>query len=621
LFRIKKLIPGINKSSAMNTGLLDPSTNRPQSREKPSAAKSWLKAIDLTSRIEADPTILFTDLVEDWSRREPDRPALISEIQTLSYRALANRINRYARWALSVGIGAGDTVCLLMQSQPDYIAAWLGITKVGGVVALINTKLVGPSLSHCINIADADHVILTEDISELFETALPHLKRAPKIWIHGGHGSAADIEATLGAMEGGALSPAERRGTTINDRALLIYTSGTTGLPKAASISHRRILNWGGWFAGLTGASPEDRLYDCLPVYHSVGGIVAPCSMLRAGASVVLAGKFSASDFWQEIVRFDCTLFQYIGELCRYLLKAPPSEYETIHRLRLACGNGLRGDIWEAFQARFAIPQILEFYAATEGNFSLYNVEGRPGAIGRIPPLLAHRFPAAIVRVDQETGAPLRGADGLCISCARGEVGEAIGRIGTADDGGGRFEGYTDQAETEKKILRNVLAPGDAWFRTGDLMKLDDAGFFHFVDRVGDTFRWKGENVATSEVNEAVADCPGVVDATTYGVEIPGADGRAGMAAVVVGDGFDLEKLQNHLSHRLPAYAHPVFIRICAALDTTETFKQKKHQLVREGFDPSLLHDPLFCKDPKSGAYRMLDADAYARILHGSIRL
>ncbi len=443
----------------MNTDVIEQSTNGPLQRGKPSAAKSWLKAIELTSRIEADPRRLFADVVEDWSKRQPDRPALISQAGTLSYRKLAERINRYARWALSAGIEAGDTVCLLMPSGPDYIAAWLGITRVGGVVALINTKLVGPSLSHCINVADADHVILAGEFEGVFETARPHLKRAPKIWIHGGNGNEANIDAALDGMDGGPLSPAERGAVTINDRALLIYTSGTTGLPKAASISHRRILNWGGWFAGLTGASPEDRLYDCLPLFHSVGGIVAPCSMLSAGASVVLADKFSASHFWHDIVRFDCTLFQYIGELCRYLLKAPPSEYETSHRLRLVCGNGLRGDIWEAFQARFSIPRILEFYAATEGNFSLYNVEGKPGAIGRIPPLLAHRFPAAIVRVDAELGYPVRSEEGLCIACARGEVGEAIGRIGTADDGGGRFEGYTDAAETEKKILRDVFAP------------------------------------------------------------------------------------------------------------------------------------------------------------------
>jgi fatty-acyl-CoA synthase len=605
----------------MNIGVIEQSTNSPLARGKPSAAKSWLKAIELTSRIEAEPGRLFADVVEDWSKRQPDRPALISEAGTLSYRALAERINRYARWALSVGIEAGDTVCLLMPSRPDYIAAWLGITKVGGIVALINTKLVGLSLSHCINVADADHVILADELGDIFETALPYLNRAPKIWIHGGHGEETRIDAALGQMDGSALSPAERRGVSIGDRALLIYTSGTTGLPKAAGISHRRILNWGGWFAGLSGASPEDRLYDCLPVYHSVGGIVAPCSMLSAGGSVVLSDKFSASNFWHDIVRWDCTLFQYIGELCRYLLKAPPSEYESIHRLRLACGNGLRGDVWEAFQARFAIPQILEFYAATEGNFSLYNVEGKPGAIGRIPPLLAHRFPAAIVRLDIEAGTPVRNPDGLCIVCARGEVGEAIGRIGTADEGGGRFEGYTDAVETEKKILRDVLAPGDAWFRTGDLMKLDEAGFFHFVDRVGDTFRWKGENVATSEVNEAVLDCPGVTDATIYGVEIPGTDGRAGMAAIVVDDRFDLAEFRIGLSRRLPAYACPVILRFCMALDTTETFKQKKHQLVREGFDPRLVTDPLFFQDPKSGTYRPIVVDVYARILDGAIRL
>jgi fatty-acyl-CoA synthase len=589
-------------------------------RRKPSAAKSWLKAIDLTSRFEADPSRLFADVVEDWAARTPERAALISETETFTYRVLADRINRYARWALSAGIKAGDTVCLLMPSRPDYIAAWLGITKVGGVVALINTKLVGLSLSHCINVAEADHIILAADLAEMFETAAPHLSRTPKIWIHGDNNEAG-IDAALDQLDGGVLTSTEKRDITINDRALLIYTSGTTGLPKAASISHRRILSWGGWFAGLTDASSEDRLYDCLPVYHSVGGIVAPCSMLTSGASVVLSDKFSVSQFWHDIVRWECTLFQYIGELCRYLLKAPPSDDESRHRLRLACGNGLRGDVWEAFQARFAIPQILEFYAATEGNFSLYNVEGKPGAIGRIPPLLAHRFPASIVRVDPELGTPVRGQDGLCIACARGETGEAIGRIGTADGGGGRFEGYTDAAQTEKKILRDVLAKGDAWFRTGDLMMLDASGYFHFVDRVGDTFRWKGENVATSEVTEAVLDSPGVVDATTYGVEIPGADGRAGMVAIVADDGFDLREFGERLARRLPVYACPVMIRRCASLDTTETFKQKKQELVREGFDPDLVNDPLFYRDPSSGAYRRLDAGGYARILDGSIRL
>jgi fatty-acyl-CoA synthase len=603
----------------MNAGVIECSTETLPVRGKPSAAKAWLKAIELTSRIEANPQALFADVVEEWAQRQPDRPALISDREIFTYRALAVRINQYARWALAAGITPGDTVCLLMPSRPEYVAAWLGISRVGGVVALINTKLVGPSLSHCVNVAKADHAIVASELADVFEAARPQLDRVPKVWMHGERNEAG-IEAVLDAMDGGALSSHERREVRIGDRALLIYTSGTTGLPKAASISHRRILNWGGWFAGLLAASPDDRLYDCLPVHHSVGGIVAPCSMLSAGGSVVLSDKFSVREFWSDIVRFDCTLFQYIGELCRYLLKAPPSEFESQHRLRLACGNGLRGDIWEAFQARFAIPRILEFYAATEGNFSLFNVEGKVGAIGRIPPLLAHRFPAAIVRVDAEAGRPVRNEEGLCIACARGEVGEAIGRIGTADEGGGRFEGYTDVAETEKKVLRDVLAKGDAWFRTGDLMLIDEQGFFHFIDRVGDTFRWKGENVATSEVNEAIRDCKGVLDATTYGVSVPGADGRAGMAEIVIDGGFDFEAFAEQLSRRLPAYAIPLFLRISQTLDATETFKQKKQELVRDGFDPGRVTDPLFLRD-ESGCYRPLDARLYASIAQGSIRL
>ncbi len=597
----------------MNTGLVDRQSET--SRGKPSAAKAWLKAIELTSRIEADPRRLFADVVEDFAARQGDRPALVSDLESLNYRALSERINRYARWAIVAGIKPGDAVCLIMPTRPDYVAAWLGISRVGGVVALINTKLVGQSLAQCINVAGADHIILAEELADVFEAARPQLARASRVWMD------ASLDAVLAELDGGPLSQAERRDVTINDRALLIYTSGTTGLPKAASVSHRRILNWGGWFAGLTDAKPDDRLYNCLPLYHSVGGIVAPCSMLFAGASVALAEKFSAKNFWSDLVRFDCTLFQYIGELCRYLLKAPVSEFENQHRLRLACGNGLRGDIWEEFQSRFAIPRILEFYAATEGNFSLYNVEGKPGAIGRIPPLLAHRFPASIVKVDAEHGAPLRDDSGLCIACARGEVGEAIGRIGTADEGGGRFEGYTDHAETDKKILRDVYAKGDAWFRTGDLMKLDEQGFFHFVDRVGDTFRWKGENVATGEVNDAIRECAGVLDATTYGVEVAGTDGRAGMAAIVTAEGFDFTNFAAHLAHRLPSYAHPLFVRVSASLDTTETFKQKKHLLMREGFDPAVVGDPLYFKDPQSGEYRPLAMEVLARIAEGKIRL
>src|SRR5471030_1252110 len=256
----------------MNADVIEQPTNSPRLRGKPSAAKSWLKAIELTSRIETDPRRLFADVVEDWSIRQPDRPALISEAGTFSYRTLAERINRYARWALSAGIEAGDTVCLLMPSRPDYIAAWLGITKVGGVVALINTKLVGTSLSHCINVARARHLIVGAGLADVFRCASPHLDFTPRVWIHGG-----DDESCIGKLvdrqDGSRLSASERRHVTIQHCALLIFTSGTTGMPKAARVSHRRVLNWGSWFAGLVNATSDDRMYNCLPIYHSVGGV------------------------------------------------------------------------------------------------------------------------------------------------------------------------------------------------------------------------------------------------------------------------------------------------------------------------------------------------------------
>ena len=596
-------------------------TSRDAPRRRRSAAKTWLQAIALTARIEAQPHRLFADIVEDWAQRQPGRPALLSDGQSFTYGDLAARINRYARWARDLGLHAGGTVCVLMPNRPDYLACWLGISSVGGTAALINTRLVGQSLAHCIDVAHADHLILAAECVDAFESSRPHLHRVPQIWSLDTGDPSGDLDAALAAFEPRPLSSAERGDVAIDRRALLIYTSGTTGLPKAANVSHRRILAWGGWFAGLTDASIDDRLYDCLPLHHSVGGVVAPCSMLFAGASVVLADGFSASGFWDDIERFDCTVFQYIGELCRYLLKAPASEQEPRHRLRLAVGNGLRGDIWEMFANRFAIPQILEFYAATEGNFSLFNVDGKPGAIGRIPPVLAHRFPASIVKIDADSGSPVRSAAGLCIACAPGEIGEAVGRIGAGDRDGRPFEGYTDPEATRKKILHDVFAVGDAWFRTGDLMLRDAQGYLHFIDRVGDTFRWKGENVATSEVNDAIRDCTGVLDASTYGVAVSGADGRAGMAALVVGRDFDFGIFREHLSYRLPRYAVPVFVRLCRALETTDTFKQQKQRLIRQGFDPSVVDDPLFLRDPATGDYRSIDRAVYARIVKGEIRL
>jgi fatty-acyl-CoA synthase len=370
-------------------------------------------------------------------------------------------------------------------------------------------------------------------------------------------------------------------------------------------------------------AQPSDRLYNCLPMYHSVGGVLAPAAMLAAGGSTVLRERFSASQFWSDIRRWECTAFQYIGELCRYLLHRPQTESETGHRLRIACGNGLAAGVWEAFQQRFRIPQILEFYAATEGGIALFNLQGRPGAIGHIPPYLAHRFMPALVAVDCDTGEPVRDNHGFCMRSGLNEPGELIDKVRSDPaSAGSRFEGYTSAAETEKKILRHVFREGDAWVRTGDLMRQDEKGYFYFVDRLGDTFRWKGENVAASEVAQVLCAFGGILHASVYGVAIAGTDGRAGMAAIVCDGTLDLVALHGHLVERLPAYARPLFIRICGEAEVTGTFKYAKGDLVRQGFDPRQCDtDPLYFNHPGLGGYVTLDAALYDGILGGAMRL
>ena len=444
----------------------------------------------------------------------------------------------------------------MMENRPEYLAIWLGLTSTGVTVALLNTNLTGAALAHSMRVVAPKLIIVSSTHSGAMAAALDHLESLPKVWMAGaGESQFAPINAEVALSSGDRLEPRERRGTTIHDRALCIYTSGTTGLPKAANVSHGRVMQWSHWFAGMMEVKPEDRMYNCLPMYHSVGGVQVPCAMLAAGGSVVLRNKFSASQFWKDLVRWDCSLVQYIGELCRYLLHTSSCQEETEHRIRLACGNGLSAEVWEAFQDRFRIPQILEFYAATEGSLSLFNVQGKPGAIGHIPAYLAHRFAPALVRVDMESGNPVRNEQGFCIRCAANEPGEALSRVqsGSAEIAG-RFEGYTSPEASESKMLRDVFEPGDAWVRTGDLLRRDKAGYFHFVDRLGDTFRRKGENVATCEVANTISSFAGVQHAIVYGVSVPGTEGRVGMASVVADATVDLDKLRKHLMDRLPLF-------------------------------------------------------------------
>jgi fatty-acyl-CoA synthase len=581
-----------------------------------------LRALRMTTPIAKHPTRVFPVVIDELADQHGDAPALISDRECFSYRALAGRANRYARWAFRENLAKGETVCLLMPNRPEYMAAWIGITRAGGVAALINTQLVGTALAHCIDIVAPKHVVVAAELANEFATARALLKTKPKVWSHGDNAEFPRLDREIDALPDHRLAASEQVVLTIEDRALYIYTSGTTGLPKAANINHYRVMLASSAFAGVMDTKATDRMYDCLPMYHTVGGLVATGSVLLRGGSVVIREKFSAREFWDDVVRHECTLFQYIGELCRYLVHSPPNPNETKHRLRMACGNGLRPDLWAEFKTRFRIPHILEFYGATEGNVNIFNFEGKQGAVGRIPWFVAHRFPVAVVRFNVEHQQPVRNAEGFCERCGADEPGEVIGRIvNDPERPGNRFEGYAAANQNENKVLHDVFEKGDAWFRTGDLMRKDERGYFYFVDRVGDTFRWKGENVSTSEVADVINSFPGVADANVYGVTVVGRDGRAGMAAIVCDGSCDLGALHAHLSANLPDYARPLFLRIQPKIEVTGTFKQKKIDLVREGFNPAATSDPIYFNDPKAQAFVRLDPALYRSIESGEVRL
>ena len=569
--------------------------------------------------IKPDSSRTIADIIEETALRAPANVAILFEDRVISYAELNEGANRFAHWAHDQGIGHGDVVAILTGNRPEFLMAWLGLFRLGATAALLNTNLRGHPLAHSIALAAPRHLIVEAEFAAQYGEAKPALEHTPLVWsLDGAIEDAADLGAAIGSAPTTAIDRSWRGKLALKDRAFYIYTSGTTGLPKAANISHARMLYMMTGFWGALDAKKTDRTYQVLPLYHSAGGIAGLGPAFLAGGSLVLRRKFSVHEFWNDCFRYQPTLFQYIGELCRYLLNAPPSPHERDHSLRAAIGNGLRPEIWPRFQARFAIPKIVEFYGATEGNVSFLNYDGKVGAVGRLPWYVRKILKTRIVRFDVERELPIRAAEGFCIECADNEVGEAIGEI--VDAPGRSFEGYSTASDSKKKVLNDVFKKGDSWFRTGDLMRRDSEGYLYFVDRIGDTFRWKGENVATSEVAEVLATFSGIIEENVFGVKIPGMDGRAGMAALVVEPSFDIAALADVLSRNLPAYARPLFIRIQPLIEITGTFKQRKVDLVAEGFDPEKIAVPLYWLNSESSRYEPLTKEVYDSIVQGRVK-
>ena len=579
--------------------------------------------------INNDEKAIITKKIAGFAETNPQSIAIYYEDREVSYKELMEGANRYSHWFLKNNLKKGDVIALLMENRPEFLMAWIGVAQIGGTTALINTNLTEHPLNHSLSISGAKNLILGSELINNFNTTNDSIKDSFQVWVEGEFNDSKHKKINDVLEDLPTSFPNIDYDVVNQDVALYIYTSGTTGDPKAATITHKRLRMMLLGFVSAIVPKKSDRIYNVLPLYHSAGGIVAVGIALTTGASLVLKKKFSVNEFWEDVNKYQVTIFQYIGELCRYLLNAPQHEHENKHKLRIATGNGLRPDIWDTFKERFNIKKIIEFYGATEGNISLINYDGKSGAIGRIPGYLKSNADAAIIfcssekfsllnKFDVEKEEPIRNEEGFCIPCEIGEVGEALGEI-QVDAGG--FDGYVDKQATQKKILTNVFENGEQRIRSGDLLSCDKDGYYYFIDRIGDTFRWKGENVATSEVAHAFKGIDGIEEVNVYGVEIPGNDGKAGMAALVTRNDINFENLFNNLKGSLPSYAMPLLLRVKKEIEITGTFKHKKVDLVKEGFNPDEVSDPLYLADNDNSTFIKLDKNLYQKLMNQKIRL
>ncbi|XP_072765367.1 long-chain fatty acid transport protein 1 [Anoplolepis gracilipes] len=558
-----------------------------------------------------------------YAAAHPNKIAYIFEDKNWTYKELDHFSNRIGRYFRTRPFSQFNSIAVVMENCPEYIGTWLGLSKAGFVAALINTNLRHDMLLHSINAANCKAIIFGSE----FKDAIRDIKnKIPDIELYQWSESA-DTPILEGALNlNTGISNIEPEPLFVQldygssrHKLLYVYTSGTTGMPKAAVINNLRYMFIVCGVNSMLRVRSNDRIYNSLPLYHTAGGIIGAGQALLRGVPVVLRKRFSASKFWSDCIHYDCTIAQYIGEVCRFLLAVPASENDRKHKVRLMFGNGLRPQIWESFVKRFGIKQIGEFYGATEGNSNIVNINNKTGAVGFIPRYVGHLYPIALLKIDEETGELLRESNGLCIPCKPGEPGIFVGKINpqkVIND----FSGYVDKKASEQKIIHNVFKKGDRVFNSGDILIMDELGYFYFKDRTGDTFRWRGENVATSEVEAVISNVIGFKDATVYGVEVPGNEGRAGMVAIYDANNFvNLEELGKELKTVLPSYARPRFVRILSELPMTGTFKLKKKDLQQEAFDIKKVKDPIYFLN--NDIYVKLTDKYYNDIIEEKIRL
>ncbi|CAL8100107.1 unnamed protein product [Orchesella dallaii] len=588
-------------------------------------------------------------------KKHPQKTCFYFESEKWSFKHVQLMSFQVANFFQAQGYRKGDVVGLAMSNKPEMICILLGLSRLGVITAFINYNLKGHSLKHCLSVSNCKAVIFGSEMRDAFKDVWNDHQQSDKPqtditlyeldrFLDGLYPISQKFSLPVDKSEtspssfktndfAACLRTTSSKPTVLKskdqepkffDTMLYMFTSGTTGMPKPVLVSHSRYVLVSGAYHILE-LTPDDIFYCPLPLYHAFA-FVGIVSTIMYGTPIVLVPKFSASKFWSDIHYYKATVCLYMGELCRFIVNQPPQpELERGHSLRVMFGAGVKPDVWKTFAKRFNVGKFVESYGSTEGNCSMVNQEGtKVGALGYVPLWIRPFFSVAIIKIDEVTGEMIRDKKtGFAIQCKEDEAGELVGKIVNCFPTT-RYEGYTSKEASEKKVARNLFRKGDRYFRTGDIMTRDSLGYYYFKDRIGDTYRWKGENVSTTEVEGLIGKLSNMRSTTVYGVLVPGTEGRAGMAAIADPDGtLDLDVINKGVEKELPSYARPVFIRCVKSeqgLAMTGSFKMQKFGLQKEGFDIHTIPDPIFIFNSTSKSYQPLGSSTFKEIIQGNYR-
>ena len=548
--------------------------------------------------------------IEHWAEKTPNKIGLLFKDKSWTWKAINEETNKYANYFASLGLQPDDIVAVMMENSPKFLFVTGGLSKIKVVASMINVNLKMQPLIHVLNIGEPKFVFVDRDCLPAIQGVFSDLKRkSSEIFVVNKNidHEFVDLPNKLNGVS--MNNPKTVTEFNVGDRCAYIFTSGTTGYPKAVMIPYREI---GRYYAIALQLKENDIVYNPLPLYHNHGNQTWQ-AVLNRGVTMALRKRFSVSEYWKDIKKFNANATIYIGELPRYLLNRPESEY-VLGPLRKMYGLGLRKEVWEPFKKRFHIDHIWEVYGATDFGGAFFNIDEVPGMVGRkiIPGY-------ELIKIDQDTGDIIKAENGYATKCKAGEVGMLLGDLGDRVD----FNLYNDPKQTKKKILRNVFKKDDAYLNSGDLLQLHEDHWISFADRLGDTFRWKGENVSTLEIESVLNNFPSVQMCNVYGVSIPNTDGKAGMATLKLyeKDSFDQDQFSKFVTENLAAYAKPVFLRIAVELEFTGTHKLRKVNLRKQGYNVEEIKDPLFFWDNSTKKYKVFDRTEYQNLLNDKLRL